>query len=125
MTPIAAALRASFAAQEALRGERVKYWRGGKDVELTALRGQTQAVSEDLEGTQLIANTVDWLVDPAELVIEGERLTPKIDDYLTDAAGRRYGCGYIAGEQVSRPIGNEADPPRLRIHTVEIEAASE
>jgi hypothetical protein len=119
MNAIAAALRASFAAQETLRGETVCYRRDALDCTLTVVRGQTQTLSEDLEGARFAATTVDWHIDPDLLRIAGQRIEPAIGDVLTDAAGRRYTTAHIAGEKVWRNMDH--DGVRIRVHTVEIE----
>jgi hypothetical protein len=124
MNPVEAALRALFAAQETLRGELVKYTRGARDIELVALRGQTQSISEDLEGAQLEATTVDWMIDPAELQFDGIPFEPKLKDSITDESGRRYTTALIAGEKCWRPQGTEANTVRIRVHTVHVEASS-
>lgn len=125
MGPIDVALRALFAAQETLRGERVLYRVGARDVELVALRGQTQAVTESIDGTQFEATTVDWLVDPDELQFDGVPFDPEIGHTLTDEDGRRYTTAYIAGEKVWRPMSSERMTPRIRIHTVKVESTGE
>lgn len=121
MNPVANAIRASFAAQEALRGETILYRRAARDCELTAVRGQTQSLSEDLEGARFSAMTVDWHLDPELLVIDGAPIEPAIGDVITDESGRRYATAYIAGEKVWRNM--DADGVRIRVHTVEVEAS--
>lgn len=98
----------------------VTYWRCSKSVDVNAGVGHTPFdVFDSNTGIATHWQSQDWFIRPADLVIDGETITPDIGDEI-EYSGRRYNVVAPAGE----PHYRESDPPYgnvFRIHTKLIE----
>lgn len=100
----------------------VLYARPGADpIEITAVLGQQAEDLVDAEGgVSVRVRIVDFIVDPAALVIDGNQTLPARGDQIVfeeDGVTRRFNVVPYAGE----PEWRDADPyrTRIRIHTQE------
>ncbi len=66
----------------AAAGVTVRYKRGANEVELIAVPGRADQPTEG-SGLEVIATSArDWLINPADLIIESEQITPLRGDKL-------------------------------------------
>lgn len=72
-----------LASQQATAGMAVRYGRGVLDVELTAIPGRSQHESDGTGNEAIGARSRDWLIEPSDLVLEGETITPQRGDTVT------------------------------------------
>jgi hypothetical protein len=75
---VARALRAA----KNLTGLDVLYWRGDESIPLRATKTQRTGATESDEAVSLDANQADWLVEAADLVIDGRRTEPAERDLV-------------------------------------------
>ncbi|TWT45007.1 hypothetical protein RAS1_14280 [Phycisphaerae bacterium RAS1] len=106
--------------RDTLRGlsTKVTYGRGTARVIVTAFRDATRSAEGDESGGVVSVRTDDWIVDRADLVLEGALIEPRAGDVIREAVDggvNVYEVVAIAGQPPARPSGN--DPRRLRIHT--------
>jgi len=96
----------------------VTYSRGESSVQLQATPGRTEYEIADEYGTTVKAHVTDWIVDAADLVLDGQRVLPEPGDRITTADGRTFEVLPLAGEHYRflDPAGT-----MLRIHTRRID----
>lgn len=68
--------------QQATAGVAVKYGRGVLDVELTAIPGRSQHETEGPVNEAIGTMSRDWLIDPTDLAIAGQAITPLRGDTI-------------------------------------------
>lgn len=95
-------------------GETVTYRRGSDDVEITAVVGRTAYELIDQTGSALQTSSIDFIVAPADLVLDSVTVTPEPGDEID----RTIEGGATATYDV-RPDGGLAcfqlDPSRMQM----------
>lgn len=96
----------------------VVYRRGDDTVELAATVGSTAFDRTDEYGVIHRIESRDYLVTAADLVLAGEKVTPKAGDRITETDGSRV-HEYEVMAPGGEPAWRSSDPQRmsLRIHT--------
>lgn len=102
------------------RGVRITYTRGEALCYLTANIGQTRSDQPDPFGAGLtvVARTRDYLIESAELVLDGEPATPAAGDRIAETAGDKTHT-YEVTPPAGEPAWRYCDPfrTRIRVHT--------
>ena len=100
-------------------GATVTYKRGGATVSVQATKGQTQFEQDD-QGAMLRWESVDWLIDTADLILSGAVTTPQRGDVIAETIGAATVTYEVLGDG-NEPCFRYSDPHRkkLRIHTKE------
>lgn len=99
-------------------GTAVTYRRGGVSVVLDAVKGKSDIEIAGTDGGQTLVQSIDWIVKPEDLVLDGSQVTPERGDIVELTAGGKvvqHSVLSIPGE----PGWRYTDPYRkgLRIHT--------
>jgi len=99
-------------------GTAVTYYRGALSVDLTATVGQSERDVEGADGVLITAESHDFLILTADLILGGQQVEPAPGDLIRETAG---GTTYV---WEVLPIGGVpcwrySDPDRkaIRIHT--------
>lgn len=101
-------------------GETVTYEVGQDQIsDFTAVRGQTRFSNSLSDGESAIeARTVDWLVDPADFVIDGNRVEPVIGGVIIDQDEISYEILDLGNGMAWAPADGREE--RMRIHTQKV-----
>lgn len=91
-------------AHKRTHGVPVTYWRGNQSVTLTATIGRTRRDQQTHDGVITKREVRDYLIDVADLVIDGQQVIPHIDDEI-----REESAGTIFVYRLSSPGGDEAE----------------
>ena len=104
-------LKASVSQPIALR-------RGSVAIDLSATLGSTEWTSDQLEGISETWESLDFLVEAADVVLDGERIEPRSGDKIEHCTGGTTVL-YEVLSQPGVPPFSYSDPNRvgLRIHT--------
>lgn len=89
MNVFAESLKFASAAIQSSAGETITYRRGSLSASIEAVRA---GISVPDGGGEIVANAdvVDWLVEPAKLVLDQNVVTPQRSDQIVDASGQVY-----------------------------------
>lgn len=111
-----------WATLKRLSGELVTYAIGDESIEdLTMVRGQTRFANSLSDGEAAIElRTIDWLVDPKDLLIDNVQVEPKIGATITDADGEVYELLDLGNGMAWSPADGRKE--RIRIHTQHVPA---
>lgn len=108
--------------QQAFASVPVIYRRGERSVSLLAVPAQSQGEQDVEGGAQVGWQQRDWIVVAKDLVIDGQRITPKRGDRIEQ---QQEGVAYV--HEVMPPPGGEdawrwsdLNRVRLRIHTKQV-----
>ena len=98
--------------------ETVTYRRGNVETQLPAIRDKSTFVDSGGE-TAVTGNSVDWLIDAADLRIAGHNVTPHVGDRIVTADYVTF-----AAQMYSRDLWRYDDPHRtfIRCHSIEVAA---
>lgn len=97
----------------------VTYWALGESVTITqATMGQTRTENDTGDGAIVEGRIVDWLIDAADIVIEGATMKPQPGHAIIDASGDST-VEYIVTELGNEPCCRFMDrrQTKYRIHT--------
>lgn len=118
--PINAAISAGLAALDAVTGVAITYTRGAATATMTATKGRTEHEALNEDGMAEIADSVDWMIDAADLLLP-TRTLPIAGDTITevDAAGTHtYRVGVPFG--AAQPWRySDHHRLRLRVHSIQ------
>jgi len=95
----------------------VVYRRGATAVEVIAAKGRSDIEDEGVDLESITANAADWLIDPADLVIDGSKITPTRGDKI-EWAGRTWEV-VQRGEKTSWRYVDQGEK-MFRIFTIEV-----
>ena len=117
MSYFAEALSSGFDAIESIAGETVTYTRGQLTATVTATMGQSE--TEDIDGggqQKIVSRSIDWLIRPDDLALDGDSIQPSVGDRITSEDGRVFDVSLVGGS-----VWRWSDARRncFRIHTVE------
>jgi hypothetical protein len=89
MNLFADALRSASQAIQASASETITYRRGSLSASIQAVRA---GISVPDGGGEIVANAdvVDWLIEPANLVLDQNEVQPQRSDQIVDASGQVY-----------------------------------
>ena len=107
---------------ETAAGVDIVYRRDAADCELTAVPGRRDSEDYGSDGAAVVSTQHDWIVDPTELVIDSETITPQLGDLIIHG-DQTFIVVYGDGENVWR--WTDQYRQRIRIHTVERSATGE
>lgn len=105
---------------KAYESREVTYWALGESVTITqATMGQTRTENDTGDGAIIEGRIVDWLIDVADIVIDGETITPDAGHAIIDASGDQT-VEYQVTELGNEPPARYMDrrQKKWRIHTV-------
>lgn len=96
----------------------VEYRRGGDTAVVPAVIGQTVRRTSPEAGGGIERTDRDWLIVPADLVINGEQVEPAAEDLIVETVGDKTRT-YEVRPAVDEPAWRWSDPrhSRYRIHT--------
>ena len=117
MALIDTALSAHVTTLNTAAGQTITYKRGTATVSLTAVVGQSQF--EDVTSTgeiRQLSKTVDWIVAPSALVLDGSVTVPQRGDQISKADGSTYDV--LPGTEGTAWQYSDGRQALLRIHTV-------
>lgn len=111
------ALRAHCTALQAVAGESVTYRRGNSHVTITAVPGQS-VFDESTGATDVVmqTKTVDWLISPDDLKIDGNQSEPQRGDQIIRADGEKLDL--LPGSGNKSWAWSDSRKTHYRIHTV-------
>lgn len=97
----------------------VSYQRASQSVELVACLGRTIFRVSDGRGGEIRVQMTDWIVDAADLVLDGEVVEPEEGDCIVDGGGPAAAIYQVAAPPGDEPAWRTTDGyrARLRIHT--------
>jgi hypothetical protein len=96
----------------------VTYWRGSSSVAINTTVGRSERLATAEDGVQVKIESVDFLVDTADLVVDGVEIRPRSGDRITRSVGGQeltYAVAPLAGEPEFSFIDSTRD--RMRVHT--------
>ena len=101
----------------------IVYRRRESSVELRAVVGRTDWAAEETEGPVLAWQGRDYLIEAADLVLDGERTTPQRGDLIEEATGDAT-LTYEVLAPPGQDVWRYSDPQRvrLRVHTKQVMA---
>lgn len=112
------ALTTAIRTARQLQGTPIVYRRGLHGVALVAIVGQTPVERDDGQGTVVRSRVRDYLIEAADLVLDGERIEPAKGDQIEETVGNQRFTYEVL------PLGKEppwrfSGPSRntYRIHT--------
>lgn len=113
----------AFAAerQKTAAGVSVVYHQGAGEVSLTAVPGSSEHEQVDYDGTAVVSQSVDFLIDPADLVIATVNIKPKNGDTIVSShtgSEKTYEVSSEFGVHHYEPSGTHGS--RWRIHTKQV-----
>jgi hypothetical protein len=102
----------------------VTYCRGASNVTINATKGKTETNVVDREGVEVRGQIDDWIIKPAELVIDGVTVFPQQGDQIRDTVDGQT----VVYEVAKGPDGHHwryTDNFRLaiRVHAVRVAIA--
>ena len=95
-------------------GSTVTYQRASDTVTITAVRGRSTHTAESTEGIVYEAESVDYLVAAADLILAGSTITPAAGDLIVDG-DETFEVLAEGGSPPYEP--SDPDGATLRIHT--------
>ena len=99
------------------RGLAVSYSRGLSSCELTAVPGRTRMAIQDESGLTLYTQERDWLIQAAELVLDGTAVLPETGDRIRLVVGAQALVYEVQPLDAERPYRLCDDLGRvLRVH---------
>jgi len=101
------------------------YARDGRRVTLQASVGQTVFETVDEEGFALSVEARDYVIDPADLILDDLTITPQVGDTIRETQGDEvtvYEVIEPAGNPCFTYLGHRA---QMRIHTHKIDTEEE
>lgn len=95
----------------------VTYSRAALSSTVKATRGQSEFETDDGE-TVTKSKMVDWIIDKADLTLNGAETAPEVDDQITDSHGHVYRVAPMGQDPHFREHGS--DGLSYRIHAVRV-----
>ena len=118
MSLLSDAIEVMHESSRELAGVEIKLRHGARDVELTAVRGQSISEDSGADGAIVTSRLQDWIIDPSELQIDGVEFEPDRGDKITALeTGMVYGIVPGAGERFWR--WSDQTEKAIRVHSVE------
>lgn len=120
---IATGLERLRARRRAHMSTTVTYVRGEHSAALPATLGMTVWRIDGEFGARTRTETRDFIVEAADLVLDGAQVTPEAGDRITEVLGDETTAVYeVMSPDVSEPAWRYSDPHRgaLRIHTKQV-----